>query len=242
MKKHLFFFLLTVGSSFLYAQDYLVQVGVYDQTVPAPLLADLGDKIYYSHDNNDFHRYYIGTYSETDAMAKAKELRKNGRLGVEIADMESFNGKCSCNLIPLPDELPTSLSSIFFDFDKYGIRPDARQRLDNLVATLNANPTYSTRLLGHTDAKGTNNYNDNLSLNRARAAKRYLISQGIAASRIQIENFGELKPIAKNALEDGTDTEEGRQFNRRVELVVLTPTGDELNLVDPIEVPYALLP
>jgi outer membrane protein OmpA-like peptidoglycan-associated protein len=80
-----------------------------------------------------------------------------------------------------------------------------------------------------------------LSLRRANAAKAYLQKQGIAASRIKVSQFGEDDPIAKNELAGGRDTEEGRQLNRRVDLLVIDANGTVLNgIKEEINVPSDL--
>jgi OOP family OmpA-OmpF porin len=101
---------------------------------------------------------------------------------------------------------------VYFDFDKSNIRPDARATLDEAVRILKAEPGQIVIAEGHTDSKGTDQYNEALSLRRARAVRDYLIKGGIPANDIKVEGFGESKPVASN------ETDEGRQQNRRVEL------------------------
>jgi outer membrane protein OmpA-like peptidoglycan-associated protein len=102
--------------------------------------------------------------------------------------------------------------AVYFDFDKSNIRPDARATLDEAVRILKAEPGQIVIAEGHTDSKGTDQYNEALSLRRARAVRDYLIKGGIPANDIKVEGFGESKPVASN------ETDEGRQQNRRVEL------------------------
>ncbi len=224
----------------LAANDYLVQVAVYDRAVPGYHWSDLESRIFHSVDENNFHRYYIGKFDKATAEKRASELKSKGYKSVEVRDYDAFGRACVCTYIPAPKEITASLRSIFFDFDRYFLRPESKQHLNKLVQTLNENPTYSVRLMAHTDAKGSNSYNETLSLNRADSAKTYLQARGIASSRITTETFGEVKPIAKNELAGGVDTEAGRQFNRRVELVVLNGMGEPLNIVDEIDVPADL--
>lgn len=227
--------------SFLTAQDdYLVQIAAYDRAVPGYMFNDLNARVFYAKDANDFHRYYIGKYGKTEADSQAAAMRSKGYQAVSVEDYNGFGRACACTYIPVPKEMTASLRSIFFDFDRYFLRPESKARLDELVQTLGENPSYRTRLLAHTDAKGSNAYNERLSLNRADSAKKYLTARGIAASRIDTATFGETDPIAKNELADGSDTEAGRQFNRRVELVVLNESGEPLNIVNEIDVPDRL--
>lgn len=131
------------------------------------------------------------------------------------------------------------IKSIFFDFDKSDLTSQATADLDRVVAVLNTNPEYKVKLNAYTDAKGSDVYNAALSRRRAAAAKNYLESKGIKSSRIQTSTFGEKDPIAKNTLADGSDTEEGRRFNRRVEISVLKD-GVKTGIVEEIEVPAEL--
>ena len=222
-----------------FSQNNYVQIGVYDRQVPAYQFTDLNERIYHGRDAYDFHRYYIGPFDDATATSKAAALRTAGRHGVEVVPDAGFGANC-CSLRSRPREITARLRSIFFDFDRYSLRPESRQRLDQLVKTLRENPEYRTRLMAHTDGKGSDDYNVRLSINRANAAKKYLQSRGIASSRIDTQTFGETNPIAKNELANGQDTEAGRQFNRRVELLLINAAGEVMNVVEEIDVPAEL--
>ncbi|MEO1437781.1 MAG: OmpA family protein, partial [Bacteroidota bacterium] len=137
------------------------------------------------------------------------------------------------------DEEPNYLESIFFDFDQSFLRPKSKSELDKLYDVLMENPTYTTELRAHTDAKGSNEYNVALSQRRADAAKSYLLNRGIPASRVSTKIYGETDPIAKNE-SNGSDSPQGRQFNRRVQLIVLNASGSEVRIVRDINVPGGL--
>jgi len=122
-----------------------------------------------------------------------------------------------------PDPEPSrvfTIQTIFFDFDKYSLTGESKQRLDILAEVLNIFPDVKVKAAGNTDALGTDTYNDNLSKNRANSAMKYLISKGIAGDRISIEAMGEKNPVAINTNTDGTDSPEGRTYNRRVEFEI----------------------
>jgi outer membrane protein OmpA-like peptidoglycan-associated protein len=106
------------------------------------------------------------------------------------------------------------LRGVNFDFDKSNIRADARPILDEATNTLKAEGGIAIISEGHTDSRGTDEYNQQLSLRRAAAVRDYLVKGGIAADRIRVEGYGESKPVASN------DTDDGRAQNRRVELRV----------------------
>jgi outer membrane protein OmpA-like peptidoglycan-associated protein len=106
------------------------------------------------------------------------------------------------------------LRGVNFDFDKATIRSDARPVLEEAITTLQREGSVVIVAEGHTDSKGTDAYNDDLSLRRATAVRDYLVAGGITPSRIDVQGFGEARPVASN------DTEDGRAQNRRVELRV----------------------
>ena len=103
---------------------------------------------------------------------------------------------------------------IEFDFDKAQVRPEYRAKLKEAAEFISKYPGTKFLLAGHTDSKGTDKYNKGLSEQRAAAVKKYLVEQfGIAAHTLHPRGYGESRPIADNA------TEEGRQKNRRVEVI-----------------------
>lgn len=237
-----FLFLLVFATpSFAQSDSWYIQVGVFENKVDINYFNKLGSNVYYSKDAYGFHRYYKGVYNNE---AEARSLMsKYNELGYNcfLKSKSNLQNTCVCNNIPLPKSLLNTIESIFFDFDRANLRPASRQQLGDLVSILNDFPGYKTLLRAHTDSKGSNSYNEALSMRRANAAKQYLISRGITSSRIQTETFGEADPIAKNELNDGQDTEQGRQFNRRVEILILNEDGSILNeIVDEIEVPKEL--
>ena len=118
-----------------------------------------------------------------------------------------------------PDGCPVPVSidlkGVNFDFDKATLRPDAVAILDEAVAILQKYPQLKVEVAGHTDAVGTDQYNQGLSERRARTVYDFLTSKGIGAERLVGPNgFGESRPI------DTNDTAEGRAKNRRTELNV----------------------
>lgn len=107
------------------------------------------------------------------------------------------------------------LKNIFFDFDKYTLRPQSGNELERLSKLLNDNPTLKIEIGSHTDNRGSDDYNLKLSGNRSKTVVDYLISKGFSASRLVPKGYGESKPI------DSNDTEDGRQNNRRTEFKIL---------------------
>ncbi|MES1243104.1 MAG: OmpA family protein [Acidobacteriota bacterium] len=107
-----------------------------------------------------------------------------------------------------------------FEFDKATLTPDAEETLKVLVPLLAKAGRHPASIEGHTDSKGADDYNQTLSEKRARTVKDWLAAQGAVASSTTIHGWGERKPIAPNAKPDGSDDPQGRQKNRRVEVVL----------------------
>jgi len=118
-------------------------------------------------------------------------------------------------LVPIEIGQVVRLNNVFFDFDKWDLRPVSYIELDRVVKLLTENPSIEIEMSAHTDSRGTDDYNFKLSDNRARSVMEYIISKGISKDRITSHGYGETKPVATN------DTDEGRQLNRRVEFKIL---------------------
>jgi OOP family OmpA-OmpF porin len=123
--------------------------------------------------------------------------------------------------LPPPSSKRIVLRGVNFDFDKDEIRPDSRPILNAAVSILNENRDVRISVEGHTDAIGSDEYNEQLSLRRSEVVYRYLVNHGIAPDRMEVVGYGESRPVATN------ETPEGRAQNRRTELhVVDDPVGD----------------
>ncbi len=118
-------------------------------------------------------------------------------------------------LVPIEIGQVVRLNNVFFDFDKWDIRPESHLELNRVVKLLVENPAIEIEMSAHTDSYGTDEYNFKLSDNRARSVMEYILSKGIAPHRIRSQGYGETKPVAPN------DTPENRQLNRRVEFTIL---------------------
>ena len=110
--------------------------------------------------------------------------------------------------------LIVNISDVLFDFGKYTLKPDAREKLAKVSGILLAYPGLSLRLEGHTDAVGSDAYNLKLSQDRADNVRAYLVQQGVSPAAVIAVGMGKADPVAPN------DNAAGRQQNRRVELVV----------------------
>ena len=106
-------------------------------------------------------------------------------------------------------------NSVNFDFNKATLTAKAKQNLDKLVPVFKEYADTDIKIYGFTDSKGADDYNLNLSNQRATAVKNYLASKGLVTSRFSVVGLGEAEPIATN------DTDAGRSLNRRVEFAIL---------------------
>lgn len=117
-------------------------------------------------------------------------------------------------LISLPGD-------VLFDFDRYAIRRDAQPTLAKLAELIERSPDRRVLIEGHTDAKGSDAYNLRLSEQRARAVAEWLSTRhGLDPGLFEERGLGESQPAAPNTHPDGRDNPEGRQLNRRVEVIL----------------------
>lgn len=110
--------------------------------------------------------------------------------------------------------LIVNMSDVLFDTASYTLKPGAREKLAKISGVVLAHPGLNLKIEGHTDSVGSDEYNQELSENRANAVREFLIEQGVAGSGVTAQGFGKTQPVASN------DTPDGRQRNRRVEIVV----------------------
>ena len=145
--------------------------------------------------------------ARANAAREAAERARRDSIAAENARMEGLRS--------------TMMAMIYFDFDRSDLTDQSRSTLDQKVPILRANPNLMIRIAGHTDERGSDQYNQALGQRRAAAAKRYLTGRGIAENRIDIVSFGEERPVAM-----GTD-EGSYSQNRRAEFEI-TAGGDNL--------------
>jgi len=110
---------------------------------------------------------------------------------------------------------------ILFDFDSYELLSEADEAIEQLVQVIEvADDNEDVTIVGHTDSKGEDSYNKKLSEDRAHAVLKALTEKGINEDRLNAEGKGADEPIAKNTNSDGSDNPDGRQKNRRVEVII----------------------
>jgi outer membrane protein OmpA-like peptidoglycan-associated protein len=113
-----------------------------------------------------------------------------------------------------------TLSDVLFDTDEADLKPGAGSAIAQLAELLDEYPDRRLRIEGHTDSRGSDAYNRELSKERAAAIADALTNRGVSRSRLEIVGMGEAYPVATN------ETAAGRQQNRRVEIVISEPDGD----------------
>ncbi len=181
-------------------------------------LTDLATKTLISEVQTDEHGNYLITLPV--GRDYAFTVNRKGYLFYSdnfLLSQHSPDSTYQKNIALQPIELNASivLNNIFFDVNKFDLKPESQVELDKVVQLLNDNPTLKIEISGHTDNTGKSADNIILSNNRAKAVVSYLVSKGIAANRLSFKGYGETRPIAGNA------TEEGRAKNRRTELKVV---------------------
>jgi WD40 repeat protein/outer membrane protein OmpA-like peptidoglycan-associated protein/tetratricopeptide (TPR) repeat protein len=120
------------------------------------------------------------------------------------------------------------LERIYFDFDKSDIRNESVVELNKLLLFLEKNSTVIVEISGHTDSRGSDEYNLKLSKNRAKSVVAWLKKRKMSSKRVIAKGYGESKHIAPNENPDGTDNPEGRQMNRRIELTIIGVGGEQI--------------
>ena len=112
-------------------------------------------------------------------------------------------------------------ADVLFDFDKAGIRPDAQNALKQAADIVRDKAKGTVRVEGHTDGKGSESYNQKLSDRRANSVKDWFVKkEGLKNVKFSTRGFGAKNPVAPNTKPDGSDDPDGRQKNRRVEIVI----------------------
>ncbi len=131
-----------------------------------------------------------------------------------------------------------SLSNIYYEYDKADLQAASKTVLDTLYDILKENPTITIELSAHTDSKGADKYNEELSQKRAESCTNYLTNEkGIAKDRIVAKGYGKTMPVAPNTNPDGSDNPEGRAKNRRTEFKILNDKKQPAMQVVPITTP-----
>jgi outer membrane protein OmpA-like peptidoglycan-associated protein len=160
-----------------------------------------------------------------DAIRQKEEMR--ARLLAQLNQVLQTRDTARGLIVSMPD--------VLFDFNKYTLKPEARERLARISGIVLAYPDLKLQIEGYTDSIGSDGYNQTLSEKRAEAVRDYLVSSGVSASNVTAQGMGKADPVADNS------TAAGRKLNRRVEMIVsgdvigtqLTPGAGDNTQVNP---------
>ncbi len=144
----------------------------------------------------------IGNYMDKQEAAMRQEL----------ANVEGASIQRNMDMLAV-----TFKSDVLFPYDSYSLKPGSYDELSRVAKVLNQYPQTNIVVGGHTDSKGTEDYNQKLSERRAESVKNALSGMGVNPARMTTVGYGESKPVADNT------TEAGRQMNRRVQIVISPP-------------------
>jgi outer membrane protein OmpA-like peptidoglycan-associated protein len=159
---------------------------------------------------NDAQR--AASQAELDRAAKAKTQAELEKAELRAQLLAQFNAILQTH--DTARGLIVNMSDVLFDTAKYSLRPLAREKLAKVAGIVSGYPGLRLDVEGHTDSVGGDDYNQRLSERRGDAVRDYLTQQGVATSSVTAKGFGKTQPVASN------DTAQGRQQNRRVELVI----------------------
>jgi outer membrane protein OmpA-like peptidoglycan-associated protein len=139
-----------------------------------------------------------------DAIRQKEEMR--ARLLAQLNQVLQTRDTARGLIVSMPD--------VLFDFNKYTLKPEARERLARISGIVLAYPDLKLQIEGYTDSIGSDEYNQTLSEKRAGAVRDYLVSSGVSMNNVAAQGMGKADPIADNS------TASGRKLNRRVEMIV----------------------
>ncbi len=193
-------------------------------------------------DGIGFSSSSVGVASLPEPESDTIRKRKNTEISLPNCDDDDGDGVCNSqdycddtpnNAIVLPSGChltkgaPLELVGVFFDFNGTVLRPESFEILDRVVAVLRQQFQVVVEIGGHTDSRGSEEINIEVSDARAKAVYDYLIARGIASYRLRYRGYGSSQPVASNSLATGADNAEGRARNRRVDMRVISELTPE---------------
>ena len=185
-------------------------------------LVDLDTNVKQEQVTDEQGKYVFVVMSDHDYRMKVLDQKKffNQQFVLDKKFMEDGVIRASVEVEEIVLHKATKIENIYYNLNKATIRSEAAQELDKLVQLLKDNPSVVIELSSHTDARGSDKFNLELSDRRAKAAAAYIVSKGVSTSRIIGKGYGEYKLM--NECADGVDcTEEQHQQNRRTEIAVI---------------------
>jgi len=150
------------------------------------------------------HQKEVAERQRQEAVQQKEEMR--ARLLAQLNQVLQTRDTARGLIVSMPD--------VLFDFNKYTLKPEARERLARVSGIVLAYPDLKLQIEGYTDAIGSEEYNQTLSEKRAAAVRDYLVSSGVSMNNVAAQGLGKADPVADNS------TASGRKLNRRVEMIV----------------------
>lgn len=219
---------------YTFLEECLITISgnVYDEVTNEPLPG--ATVTLYDKDNNIIESYIVGetaTFSFVADCESQYNIRASKDLYESYEKFLTTQNKTGTLKVPMPlkpmDPCPANdlgcrliLQPIYFDFDKYSIRPDAEIELAKILTAMREYPQLKIHIESHTDSRASHDYNMTLSNNRAKATMDWLVKKGIDKSRLSSKGYGETQ--LQNRCSDGVEcTEEEHQLNRRSMFIIL---------------------
>ncbi len=153
--------------------------------------------------------------SPSQPQAAGQESIRLEQESTSLSSLEAFRTGKEIPSVPRTSQ-SSPLKDVYFEFDRYNLRPDAREGLKANVEWLKANRSVRVEIEGHADERGTNEYNLALGARRTQAVKDYLTTLGVSLDRLSTISYGEELPVCREK------TEECWQKNRRAHFVIIT--------------------
>lgn len=203
------------------AKKLILAGTIYDSKTMKPVASKLQVQLKKDRSVNLNQQAGAGTYEQEIKklgwymLTASAEGYLNATDSVEVISEELTPVIKDLIIQPIEVGLTVRLKNIYFDFDKTTLKKESFVELNKVVEFLKQNPTVEIQIEGHTDSKGSDEYNLNLSQGRSQSVVDYIVSQGINGARLRAQGYGESKPI------DTNDTDAGRANNRRVEFTVV---------------------
>lgn len=171
----------------------------------------------------DWEKDYTFIFTKNNYLTNSVDFSTKNITIDSTREMQSFQRNVVMEEIFIGKEIV--LESIYYDYDKWDIREDARPSLDTLVSLMRFNPRLAIELSSHTDCRGDDKYNQDLSQKRAESAVAYLIEKGIRNDRVVARGYGKSNPAVN--CECSTCTEEEHQRNRRTSFTITGGVGSQ---------------
>lgn len=174
--------------------------------------------------------------AEQNLAEETEKIPEEVEVAEEVAEVEEMVEETltqETEIMEAEEVLPAvtyHVKPVFFGFDSYALTSEAKAKLTVAKEVMIAFPDLKLQVSAHTDAIGSESYNQLLSSRRAKAVIDYLIESGVPENRLSLKAEGETNPVAANRTVDGMDSSVGRKFNRRAEFKILSGNYDQIIL------------